>query len=62
MKKISFTVYSDSGFTTEVILFDKSGNDDSFIKQSIVRRYVEDGFFIKDIRIEDLKSENSSYI
>jgi hypothetical protein len=59
MKKVSFKVYSDSGFETDVILH-VDNNTDSYIKQMVVRTYVENGFFVKNIKVEDLEYEESN--
>lgn len=56
MKKVSFKVYSDNGFETDVILH-VDDNTDSYIRSMITRMYLGNGLFVKNIKIKELEYE-----
>lgn len=58
MKKVSFNIFTDSGFETDVILH-IDDNTDSYIRNMITRMYLGDGFFVRNIVIEDLEYDQS---
>lgn len=55
MYEVSFTVHSNSDFSSDVVLH-ITAKSDSDARRKVTKQYLKDGFFVKNLKVKMLNN------